>query len=686
MTFVMNENPEPDEDKQPEQAAGQLNDARRSTTEREPVPTPPSTPAVPARHTQPTPTPSGSIAPVPPPQARREGTGRGGCLLPWLLIGIIVIALVIVGLLLPPFSLLDRFGGTQYAALNAETPGVSHPDGLTLTIDPAQPGEGFGVVLDSVQQADFASGSANADLTTANSALPPALQMVSPIYSIDYEGTPPGAIALRVDTPANAEPYDTLDLYTWDADDLAWEFVPSQMAEGDTALVTDLNYVPTTLAAFQTGAPAAITAVPLDVTEALPGDVAGMASIVMPTGLQPTLQGTLQGSLASNFQANAGYAVFLNIRNFSDPNAVDINTVEALLSNEGLLAEHISQITACAQSCFQGTPVDGIAIDYRGIDPTFREQFSLFVRELARSLHANGASLMVIVPAAEEGGSGQPWDTGAYNWRAIGRYADMVQVVLGNDPADFATGGLVERMLRWGVGEVSRYKLLINISAQSFRQVGTDAPSLAPINFEDAVAALGDVDVLTTSDAHYFAPGTVIEATLDGETATTGFDEATQTPYIDYADGGRVWLTTRAALLYRMSVIKPFNVGGVAIRDLLGSDIGADTAQALSDFVLNSPATDGQVDLALHWTVQASSGAIVAENTTGVGEAFQWEAVPDDGNYAINVAVVSGGQESARAGQQVAVANATSTPRPTDTPPPPPPPPPPLSSRRRHTR
>ena len=674
MTFVMNEDPQRDDDPQ-DQAQAQASDAR-TTSEREPAPTPPSTPAVPARavpaperKARRTPaTPSSSrMQPVPPPQAARSQR-RGGCLLP-AFIALVVIILVVAGLLLPPFSLLDRVTGPQYVQLNADTPGVSHPDGLTLTIDPAQPGTDFGVVLDDIPAADFQSGAAQAAwVATARSAVPPVLRLLSPVYTVSYEGTPPGAIALRINVPAGAEPLDTLDVYAYDADKLAWEFVPSQLAEGNSALVTDLDYVPETFGVFQTSNPAPMTAMPLDITQALSPEVAGLTSIVMPAGLQPTIQGTLQGSLAANFQVNAGYGVYLMIRNFNTPDALDVSTIEALLSNEGLLAEHIRQITACAQSCYQGAAVDGIAIDYRGIDPTFRDQFSLFVEALARNLHTNGASLAVVVPAAEEGSSGEPWNTGAYDWRAIGRYADLVQVRLSNNPADYAPEGPVERMLRWGVGEVSRYKLQILISAQSYRQIGTTDPSFVPISFGEAVAGLGDVEIMTSSDLHYFEPGTIIEATLGGTSATTGFDEATQTPYIDYEGDGRVWLTTRGSLLYRMGLIKPFHIGGVAVDGLLAPGVEADTLQALADFTLNSPAPAGGAELALRWTVQASSGAVVAEQSGGVGEPFQWEAAGDTGNYAINVEVVSGDQQSARGGQQVAVAMPTSTPLPTETP------------------
>ena len=660
MTFVTNDDQQPDDELQ-----GQEAEAPRAETPK----TPPSTPVVKPAERTPTPTPSRPMSPVPPPQAAKPERKRGGCALPTL-IGtlLLVVVLVVAALLLPPFSLLDRLTGPQYVTLDATTPGVSHPDGLTLTIDTAQPGEGFGVALSAVDSATFNGGAAEAEWAApARAALSPILTLISPVYAIDSEGEAPGAIALRINTPAGAQPSDTVDLYGYNAESNAWEFIPSQFAEGNAAIVTDLNYVPEVVAIFQSGAPAPQVIVPLDVTQTLTPEVAQSANVVLPAGLQPTLQGTLQGSLAANFQVGAGYGVALNVRNYSDSNAVDTTTVETILSTETLIAEHIRQLANCAQSCYQGNAVDGIAIDYRGIDPLYRDQFSLFVRELAKALHANGRSLTVIVPAAEEGAVGEPWNTGAYDWRAIGRYADYVQVLLGENPVDFVQGGLVERMLRWGVGEVNRYKLQINLSAASYRQLGGDTPAFVPISFAEAAAGLGNVEVVTESDKHYFLPGTTIEARLNGSNATTGFDQAAQTPYIEYDGSSRVWVTTRGALLYRMNQIKPFNVGGVALRDILDEGIPAEALQAVSDFALNSPAPASTgVDLALRWTVVSSSGAVVQENTTGLGENFQWEAAEQDGNYAINVVVVGGNAESARAGQQVAVA--FPTPTPTDTP------------------
>ncbi len=663
MTFVMNEDHQPEDE--------HLDQEVQETPEQGPPPTPPSTPAVRVEVQPAQPASQQGMRPVPPPQGRKQAAKkRGGCLVPALIIGLIVLVLVGIAVLLPPFSLLDRLTGSQYVALNAETPGVSHPDGLTLTIDASDPGQDFAVSLDAIARADFDSGQTEAEWASgARAALPPALTLISPLYTVDYTGSAPDTVALRIDAPAGASP-DTIDLYAYVPGKRQWEFVPSQFAEGNTAMVTDLDYVPTTIGVFQSSAASPAVIIPLDVTQPLTPEVAQLANMILPAGLQPTVQGTLQGSLAANFQANAGYGVLLDIRNYADPNALDTDTIETILGSDGLIAEHIRQLAACVESCYQGSAVDGIAIDYQGIDPAFRDRFSLFVRELARALHANGRSLLVVLPAAQEQAVGEPWATGAYDWRAIGRYADYVQVVMSDNPMDYVPGGLVERLLRWGKGEISRYQLQISLSSASHQQTGGDTPAFIPINYQEAVAGLGDVQVTTESEGSYFLPGTTIEAVLSGTPASAGFEQAARTPYIEYEEGSRIWLTTPGALLYRMSSGKPFNISSVAIRDLLSPEAMPHALQAIADFSMNAPAPlENALELALNWTVLSSSGALIQENTTGLNEPFQWEAVEQDGNYAINVSIAGGDElESVRRGQQVAVAYPTPTPAPTATP------------------
>ena len=71
----------------------------------------------------------------------------------WLYIA--VGALVIAALLLPPVSLLERLGIVGYTILDAANPSISHPDGLTLSVDQEAFTDRLRVRLGSVTRLEF---------------------------------------------------------------------------------------------------------------------------------------------------------------------------------------------------------------------------------------------------------------------------------------------------------------------------------------------------------------------------------------------------------------------------------------------------------------------------------------------------------------------------------------------------
>src|SRR5690606_28987990 len=73
-------------------------------------------------------------------------------------------------------------------------------------------------------------------------------------------------------------------------------------------------------------------------------------------------------------------------------------------------------------------------------------------------------------------------------------------------------------------------------------------------------------------------------------------------------------------------------------------------------------------ELALRWSIEGSDGALLGEVTTGLNEALVATVDAPDGNYAVNVEVVSGGSaQVARGGAAVAVFAPTLTPTPIPT-------------------
>src|SRR5262245_10167820 len=103
--------------------------------------------------------------PLTPVREQPQSRGGCGCWAPALLTMFVVAVLVIVGLFLPPFNLYDRLFGVQYAMLSAEANASATGDQtLTLSVDPANPGNQFGVALASMSINDFVAESSDPDI------------------------------------------------------------------------------------------------------------------------------------------------------------------------------------------------------------------------------------------------------------------------------------------------------------------------------------------------------------------------------------------------------------------------------------------------------------------------------------------------------------------------------------------
>ena len=601
------------------------------------------------------------ITPRPP-----QKSGGIGCWITGILTLLVVSALVVIGLLLPPFNLANRLFGPQYAEITAANNAVALDD-LTVIANTDDVGQDFGILLSQTPMSAFMSGASGSPawVVAAGAALPPNAALQSDVYTLATTGTPPGALNLSVALPAGADG-DLFDLYAWDDARDAWQFIPAQQVSG--ALYAQVGDIPDHVAVFQAAPPEQPRVlVSYDVTQSLSREVANLANIVAPGGLQPTLDGKLTGSLAPGFDTNAPYLVMPVLRNFFDARALDTQTVTAILSNSTLRAQHAAEIAAFARG------YDGVIIDYRDLPAEQRQNFTAFMRDLRGRMAQTGSQLGVIVPGAENvGGS---WETGAYDWRALGEVVDLMEINLAADPSIFAPSAgqlsLVDAMLRWGIGEVSRQKLLIGVSALSARQIGGD---IVPVGYDVALSSLGDVEVdAQLTDAGTVLPGTLLEARLNGFRAEPGVIEGTALSFIDYQDSSsapiaRMWLGTADALRYRMDRTIPFALSGVAFDDLLDSGIAGGVLNAILDYKLNTPAAPAPAELVLRWRIEGVDG-VISEVTTGLNETLVATVTAPDGSYAVNVDIVGSGRAaSARGGAAIIVYAATPTPTPEPTP------------------
>lgn len=571
---------------------------------------------------------------------------------------VITFALIGLSLFLPPINLPDRLLAAQFSPLNAASPAVALDAELRLSLPPAESSADFAVKLTHLPAEEFASADAakSAWLAAAREALPSFLTLRSPLYEIESRGQPPSTLNIELRTGAVEMP-ERLALYGWDGE--SWRFIASEYAA--SLLLGAADFAPRAIAAFEIIPSAPIVLISQEVNEDLEAEIIELATILSPAGLRPTLAGGLIGSLAPGGVADAPYLFMPLIRNFADPRALDITTIETLIANPRLRAEHSALITDLVLY----NQFDGVFIDYRGLSQEHRDDFARFIAELSQSFAPHGLRLGVVV-VAESGG--------AYDWRKLGAAADYIQLGTIIDPSAYLPqgAGSVAELLRQLTAVVARNKVLLGMSARSVREVDGVQSG---IGWHDAFAALGDVIVTATevSQTGSIEPGAIIRASLSGYTARAGMEREIQTAFLDYQDESsaaisRIWLADGSALRHRLDSVSSAGIGGVAFVDLLAGDHHRELAPTLREFISGQPASAPPLQLKARWSVEGADGAL-DHVVTDLDADFVLTMEAPDGNYAINWAAVADGEaQSARRGAVVPLSQPTLTPTPTPTP------------------
>ena len=599
----------------------------------------------------------------PPP---RPGHATASCLVAFAAL-LISAALIALSLFLPPINLPERLIAAQFSPLSAASPAIAIERDFRLSLPPDEIAGEYAVKIERLPAVEVqsADGVGASWLAEALGDLPDFLTLSSPLYVIESRGSPPANLQIELMPPADAPmPTNRLALYGWNGE--RWRFIPSEFAAG--ALQGKADFAPLALAAFQISAAPPIVLISQEVMQDLDAEIAALATILSPAGLKPTVEGGLIGSLAPGGDVDGAYLFMPSIRNFTDPRAIDIHTIETLISRPRLRQRHIALISELAGY----NRFDGVFIDYRGLSPRHRDDFTRFVSELAASLSARDLRLgLVVAPERDADGA---WRSAAYDWRRIGEAADYFQLNALINPLSYlpdetgAAGGL----LRAVTGAVARNKVLLGLSARSVREVGQ---LQSPIGWHDAFAPVGDVILSAdaVSETGSIEPGAVIRASLSGYKARTGIEQSIQIAYIDYQDEtaaaiSRIWLTDAAALRLRLRSVSAHGIAGAAFDDLLAAKHSPSLAAVILDFKEGVSGDAQPAQLQARWSIEGETGALDQVVTSLDADLVLTLDAPD-GNYAVNWAAVDeSGVQSARRGAVIPLFRPTPTPTPIPTP------------------
>ncbi|MEN6479795.1 MAG: NBR1-Ig-like domain-containing protein [Anaerolineales bacterium] len=586
----------------------------------------------------------------------------------------VVPILLIISLMLPPASLGQRLFGREGAAVSAAQGGVvSGPGGGQLMVpagavsrktrlaytafqsgDPATMG-GSHVYAASVGVTDAVTVKDDSAEGQAIAQLPQDVVTYEPLYSVSVLGKEaPTMATVTVPLPTELAAVEKADLYIWNGD--AWQWQPSHASEDLLYLVTELTEFPALLAVAE-AQPA-----PLDIAVSVddPEEAEKAEDITTISVPGFTIDGDL-GIPGSAEPVEADLCLALVSNNVDGVVRTDLT--DNMLADADLRSAHVAAIvSAVTEAGF-----DGVDLDYAGVDPSLRGEFTALVQELADRLHQKGMQLVVRVDAPAT--DGVHWDTGAYDWQAIGMAADRVAIPAPTDPTTYVAGGDMDLMLAWAVGEIDRRKIELLASA-SARDVSPSGET--ELDYAEAAAILASgitttdpTDLVQPGESIHFsaAEGSVQELTLDADAQVYSFDYTDQ-------DGvsHTVYLETASSVARKLQYATRYALGGLAVDGALSPSANHGILTVIES------ANEGAVEVtapqfAIVWSITDPDGNVGKEIVPLADPSWTWTAPNNPGGYIIGIALSDdGGQTETEPVTELDITVPTPMPEPTATP------------------
>jgi SH3-like domain-containing protein len=587
-----------------------------------------------------------------------------------LILGVALVVVIIAALLLPPISLLQRLTTAGMETIPATTDSdISDPDGTRVAFPAYGVPASFKAKLTSTPREQFLSGAGGeAAIAAANALAGLPLNPRSPLYTLETTGDEATASIITMEIPNESLPYETLDLYEWTGDQ--WRFLPNHevldAASGRELIISELDgrsmhLVPNAFMAMQTSAnpPTAGVVVPAD--QQLPEAGRDALTQANPYGLTLSSDGSLQGNVAALTSAGGSYGVVPVLRNWGDDGVVRTDLLDNLLISEEIMNNHLNAIEALVVS----NNLPGVELDYRGLDPTLSVQFTDFVTRLAERLHTAGRTVALRVETPTQIAEDR-WNTGGYDWRALGQVVDTFRIPAPIDPTAYATGGAVEQLLTWAVGEVSRHKIDLVLPARSIEKAGA---YLISMGYDEALTPLlGE----GRTDTTVLVPGEPVDVSLfnDRVIGDLRFDEAVGMFNYDYRDDAgyqrTIWIENAASIARKLALIGQYNLQGVTLEALLEPSFDPDIWSVVREFLAGQQANRSS-DFNVVWTVTGPDGTVTQEERPLNAAAFSLTPPEGEGQVKISAAIADNGKLLA-SGPALALALATATPTPEPTP------------------
>jgi spore germination protein len=259
------------------------------------------------------------------------------------------------------------------------------------------------------------------------------------------------------------------------------------------------------------------------------------------------IHGNLSGNAptaALSFARSKGMLTFATISNFGVSD-FDPKIAHAVVTNPARKARFISN----ALKLVQASNYSGVNIDFEAVPNKDRTAFSTFIRDVAAAMRRGGYLTVVSVPAELKDNPSDSW-TGAFNFRSIGRNADILQLMTYDEngpwgpPGPVAGLDWVKPCVQFAVSVVPSSKVSLGIPAYGY-------------------------DWNTTLTTGVQVPWKSIPALISRTGAIPQWDATSSSPFFTYQakDGSNhvVWYEDTKSIPLKSALAVSYDLAGVSV-------------------------------------------------------------------------------------------------------------------------
>ena len=465
----------------------------------------------------------------------------------------------------------------------------------------------------------------NATRTTRVPKTPDGYEALSALMPLSG-GKDEGAVELTVSLAEPISDGRNLGLYTYRSG--KWERLASAtLVNNGAAAKGQVASLPSNVAVLRRTSSAVIISGWI-----LPGAQVDPAAIEVATALNPVdffpvADGSVGGS--ASVLNSAGKAVLPTVRATAPG---EIEAVNTILASPQLRETHISALVAIALQ----PGYSGIDLDYPGVAPARKPDFTAFISVLAERLHASNRQLTLTLPIPTKAGIN--WDTGAFDWKEIGRAADGIKLAPELDPSIYYRR--MEEVVAFLKPNVDLHKVSLVVGRASKEKASN---GLRLMSLREALSIASTLEVRTAA----IAPNSsvlIVGKNIyqdDGASGIRWDEDAFAVSFSYPGVGGQrtVWFENSLSMAFKLDFARRSGLGGVHLDDMA---LNAQAAAIWEPFY--SYVEDGSVKLA------QPNGVLlrpVWKSQAGAMEPGQkgnviWKAPPQAGVYDVSLIVSDG--------------------------------------------